>query len=251
MQVDPDNRLVAATLEGEWNEKLRRLADAQEECERRREADRVVLDQATKDRLHAIVTEFPLLWQDPATPMREKKRMARLLIEDVTIERGIEIGLHVRFRGGATRTVTVPAPLPVWKLRQTSREVVAEIDRLLDGLTDKEIAAELDRRGHRAGAGGRIHRLIVRNIRQAYGLKSRYHRLREKGFLTIEEIAQRLGANRSTVRRWRLQGRVTAHRYDDKGNRLYEPPGPKAPKKYERVTACARERSRSSSPHVS
>ena len=95
MQVDPKNRLVADTLEADWNERLRALTEAQEQYERQRQADRAVLDQESRSRILALTTDFPKLWKDPKTPDRERKRMARLLIEDVTLIKG-ETAHHPR-----------------------------------------------------------------------------------------------------------------------------------------------------------
>ena len=67
MLVDPSNRLVADTLEGEWNEKLRALAKAREERERGRKEDQFLLDDAVRQRLVAMSTDFGKLWADPAT----------------------------------------------------------------------------------------------------------------------------------------------------------------------------------------
>lgn len=85
MHVDPANRLVADALEAEWNSKLRALNEAQEEYERLRQADRLAIDAAQRARIAALASDFPRLWQDPRTPDREKKRMVRLLLEDVTL----------------------------------------------------------------------------------------------------------------------------------------------------------------------
>ena len=52
-------------------------------------------------------------------PDRERKRMVRLLIEDVTLIKHGPITLHVRFKGGANQTLTLPRPLPAWELRLT------------------------------------------------------------------------------------------------------------------------------------
>ncbi len=132
MQVDPKNRLVADALEADWNERLRALTAAQEQYERQRQADRAVLDEESRSRILALTTDFPKLWNDPMTPDRERKRMARLLIEDVTLTKGEQLTIQVRFRGGAARTLISPVPQPSWMIWQTNREVVAEIDRLLE-----------------------------------------------------------------------------------------------------------------------
>src|SRR5262249_23274510 len=82
MHVDPATRLVADALEAEWNNKLRALNQAQEEYQRRRQADQLTIDNAQRERIAALATDFPRVWQDPRTPDREKKRMIRLILED-------------------------------------------------------------------------------------------------------------------------------------------------------------------------
>jgi hypothetical protein len=91
MQVDPDNRLVAATLEADWNNKLRALADAEQEYERQRQADIAQVDAQQREQIMALARDFPRLWQDPDTPDRERKRIARLLLEDVTLTKRKEM----------------------------------------------------------------------------------------------------------------------------------------------------------------
>ena len=73
---------------------------------------------------------------------------------------------------------------------------------------------------------------MVRRIRLAYGLKSRYERLREAGYLTGEEIAAELGVAVATVKDWRYKGWLRATAYDDKPHYLYAPLGADPPKKY-------------------
>lgn len=231
MQVDPDNRLVADVLEADWNQKLRALSEAQEEYERQRKADRVLVDEEERRRILALATDFPRLWQDPRTSDRDRKRMVRLIIEDVTLLKKENITAHVRFKGGASRTLTLPLPLSAQQLYQTDPAVVAEIDRLLDDYTDGEIARILNERGLRSGHGNRFDRLMVRKVRLAYGLKDTYSRLRDRGLLTLDEMAAALGVSTSTVKVWRRHGLLRAHAYNDKDQYLYEPPGEDAPVK--------------------
>ena len=100
LQVDPANRLVADVLEAEWNAKLRALQEAQEEYDRQgRDGPSVVTDGA-RARLAALAGDFPKVWLDPGTQDREKKRMIRLLVEDVTLIKQKTVTMHVRFKGG-------------------------------------------------------------------------------------------------------------------------------------------------------
>ena len=92
------NRLVADTLETEWNSKLRLLAEAEQEYQRQRQSDHLVLNDAQTGQIVALATNFGQVWQNPALPHRERKRMVHLLIEDVTVVKRDRITLHVRFR---------------------------------------------------------------------------------------------------------------------------------------------------------
>src|SRR5947207_7545636 len=133
LAVDPANRLVAGTLEADWNTALRALNDAQAAYDQAREQHDGQLTDAQKDRIAQLVTDLPGIWNDPATPMRERKRIARLLLTDVTMTRTSDtITAHVRLAGGQHRTLTLPVPEPAWKIRQTKASTIAEIDKLLD-----------------------------------------------------------------------------------------------------------------------
>jgi hypothetical protein len=153
MQVDPENRLVADTLEAEWNEKLRHLQDANDyyETHRRRESEK--LKKVQQQEVLKLARDFPAIWKNPRTPVREKKRMIRFLIEDVTMIRGEDITLHVRFKGGATKTLKLPLPLKGWQYNVTDPKIVEIVDELLTDHTYAEIATILDKRGYKSGQG--------------------------------------------------------------------------------------------------
>lgn len=189
MRVEPEHRLVADSLEAEWNSKLRALAETQQERERHRQQDKQALSDQQRAAILALAADFPRLWRDPNTPDRERKRMTRLLLEDVTLLRTDTIVLRIRFKGGASRTLTVPIPLNAWQQRATSPEIVKEIDRLLEDNTDGQIAAILNEHGIRSGEGKRFSRTIVARVRRDYSLAPRYDRLRAAGMLTVREMA--------------------------------------------------------------
>lgn len=72
MRVDPDNRLVADSLEAQWNEKLRALSEASEEYARRREQNARVLTDAQRSAILALASDFPRLWSNPGTTDRDR-----------------------------------------------------------------------------------------------------------------------------------------------------------------------------------
>jgi DNA invertase Pin-like site-specific DNA recombinase len=235
MQVDPDNRLVADTLEAEWNEKLRHLQDASDyyETHRRRESEK--LKKLQEQEVLKLTRDFPAIWKNPRTPAREKKRMIRFLIEDVTMIRGEDITLHVRFKGGATKTLKLPLPLQGWQYNLTDPKIVEIVDELLSDHTYSEIATILDNRGFKSGQGSRITRRTVVGITHGYKLKTRYARLRATGKLRVEEVAKLLGKTVATVRRWGKKGIIKTYPYNDRNGCLYEHPGVKSPLMKKRV----------------
>lgn len=223
MQVDPNNRLVADSLEADWNQKLRALTQAQEQYEQQCQADRVVFDEQSKARVMSLATDFPKLWRDSQTPDRERKRMVRLLIEDVTLIKAKQITVHVRFKGGTTQTLTLPIPLSAGEARRTGADVIGEIDRMLDHHTDAQIASQLNQRDLRSGTGGAFTTTIVSRIRRNYRLKSRHDRLRDAGMLSLAELSEQLSVTPGTIKLWRNHGMLRAHVYNSKGECLYEP----------------------------
>ena len=229
--------------------RLRELAEAQDVYERQRAAAQLVLDAEQRRAILNLATDLPQVWRDPRTPARERKRLVRLIIEDVTLLRGDQLTAHVRFRGGATRTLQLPLPGRAWQLRQTKPEVVAAIDELLNDHTDGEIAVLLNERGHRSGLGSRFHSRIVADVRRNYGLANRFARLRAKGFLDKHEIARLLNISATTLKTWHRHGLVRASPYDEKGSVLYQPPsGPIPIKGTHKFTPRHGQRSSTGSP---
>jgi hypothetical protein len=223
MKVDPDNRLVADSLEAEWNNKLRTLAEAQEQYEQQTQKQRLRIDSQTREQLLSLATDFPRIWNDPSVEPRERKRILRLLIEDVTLINGETIQVHVRLRGGATRSLTLAKPLPIAQIRKTKPEVVAEIDGLLDHHCDREVAEILNKNGRRTWQNEPFNLKKIAHIRQAFNLKCRYSRLRAKGLLTAKEMSVRHGVTTTTINLWAREGRLQKHRYDNARRCLYEP----------------------------
>lgn len=233
MMVDPANRLVADTLESDWNEKLRALAKASDERERARGEDRIAMDDAIRNRLVAMTTDFERLWSDSSTPNRDRKRMLAHIIEDVTLVKLPGEGttkVHVRFRGGHTTSLTTLNPKASWEMVKTPSETVDLVDRLLDEHVYSEIADILNERGIRPGgavrpgrADSRFTAKRVQYLMHAYNLQSRFDRLRARGLLTRKELAERLGIHDSTLTRWVKHGIIEAQAYNGHAW-LYEEP---------------------------
>ena len=106
--VRPENRLVADNLERHWNEALQRLAAAEEAYAGADKTRTPPVTPDMKERVAALVADLPRVWNDPRTPARDRKRMLRLLIEDVTLLRDDVVRVSIRWR--AARPAGSSAP---------------------------------------------------------------------------------------------------------------------------------------------
>jgi DNA invertase Pin-like site-specific DNA recombinase len=241
MLVDPSNRLVADTLEGEWNDKLRALAQARQERERGRQQDHFLLDDTIRQRLVVMTTDFKKLWDDLSTANRERKRLLAYIIEDATLIKLPMEGItkiHVRFKGGKTETLTTLNPKSSAQQIKTPPGIVELVDKLLDNHIYSEIADILNQQGLRPGGSARHRRssalftaLRVAYLVHEYAIRSRYDRLRDRGMLTKPEAAVRLGIHESTLVHWAKRGIVTRHTHNAHAY-LYEVPDPSLPAKH-------------------
>jgi len=231
MLVRPENRLVADTLEREWNEKLRRLGELEEQYNRGAASDAHAVSSEHRRQIQSLVTDLPRVWNDPRTPARERKRMLRLLVEDVTLTREELIRIQIRWKAGATTTIERAAPLSAPDLRRTAADTVEQVRALACELTDEQIARTLNNRWVRTGTGMPFTRLGVQRVRKAYRIESFAQHLRRLGWLTTKQIAKLLSVHPETAKRFALEGLLSAVRANDKGDILYEPihgPLPKA-----------------------
>ena len=212
LQVDPDNRLVADQLEVDWNRKLGALQSLQVEYEKQKEADQKSLSAEQRKRVLAMAADFPKVWQDPDLPQRERKRIARLLLEDVTRRKTDKLLVQVRFKGGALRTWELPLPMPYCEITRTPPKLLAEIDRLLGQYTHEELVERLNVEGFRSGTGRRLNPRLLDRICKDAGLRSRRERLRQAGMISLEEMSRRAKVTEMKIVRWRRAGQLAGFR---------------------------------------
>ena len=164
--------------------------------------------------------------------MRERKRLLRLLITDVTLTRAGDgaIRCQVRFTGGQHRTLTLPRPLTAAEQHTTSPATVELIGQLLDDHPFDEIAAILNGRGITGGWGRAFTVPNLAALCRARGLGTHASRLRAAGMLTAGQIAADFKVTPQTIRKWHRRGLITARRTDGRGECLFHPgqhrPGP-------------------------
>jgi hypothetical protein len=152
---------------------------------------------------------------------------------------GLAEGGIVEIRGGMSKTLMLPRPLSSCDSHKQNPDMVAEMDRLLDDYNYADVARILNEKRFKTGDGLPLTSPAVGYIRTAYRLKSRFDPLRERGMLTMFEIAKTCGVSTNTISDWRRKGRIRAHPINDRNQFLYEDPGSSRPKKGARKPALA------------
>jgi DNA invertase Pin-like site-specific DNA recombinase len=206
---DPDNRLVARSLERRWEEKLRELAEAERElaCQMNEPA------LPSRDQLEALAADFPRLWAASTTSDKERKRLLRTLIGDVTLiseHRCMLLRIGIRWRSGAYEELTVRRPHSAPQARRTPQGAVEIARRLGARLTNAELAAELNRAGLKSGTGKCFNAALVQWIRFAYDIDQLQPLA--PGELSVKQVAARLGIAADALYSWISQGRIVVRR---------------------------------------
>jgi len=224
MAVDPDNRLVAQTLETEWNNKLTVLEQARQDYERRCNAHQRVLDPARQAEIKQIVGDFAAIWSHPATTFQDQKRMIRLLIADVILTReGYQVDVAIRFKTGTIISERIKIPSSGNQLTVIDPHIIQLIDSLSSDKTAGEIAIELNRTRISHPTLKAFTTNAVVYLMKRFNIATRYDRLRKMGYVSQEELAVSCGVQSQTIRRWRSRGWLHRERYNDQPEYLYEP----------------------------
>lgn len=220
-EVDPSNRLVAATLEKRWNEALLTVDETKKEFYEFQKRQLRVATMEEREKALALAANFPQIWRSRSTPMKERKRMLRLLIKDITVvkERGSkEVTLHVRWQGGAHEEISVTLPPHVSQQLRIPEDVLERIRDLARTHTDDEIATILRSEGIRGGVTSPMSAKRIRHIRRRFGLRREDRR---PGELTVDELAERLDLSRQVVLGWVQSQIVPARQGHSRGHPFY------------------------------
>ena len=206
---DPDNRLVARSLERRWEEKLRELAEAERElaCQMTKPA------LPSRDQLESLAANFPRLWAASTTSDKERKRLLRTLINDVTLfsePRSMQLRIGIRWRSGACEELMVRRPHSAPQARRTPPGAVELARRLGASRTNAELAVELNRAGLKSGTGKCFNAALVQWIRYAYRIDRL--QLLAPGELSVKQVAACLGIAPDALYCWISQGQIAVRR---------------------------------------
>jgi len=171
--VEPEFRLVARSLERDWNEKLSVLEQLERDYTETAPAASRHVSEAQRQGIVDLVHDLPAVWQAETTTHAERKHVVRLLIKDVMVTKLEKtVRVDVRWQTQACSTLEVARPKPAYVIRRTAPEVIERIGQLARTHIDIEIATRLNDAGYRSGQGGAFTARMVKWLRYAYGIKS-------------------------------------------------------------------------------
>jgi DNA invertase Pin-like site-specific DNA recombinase len=209
--VEPENRMVARGLETEWEKRLRDLAAAETELERRQQLRPRTLSQEEKNRMRALGSDLRNVWTAPTTTDRDRKELLRTLLEEVivTVDRlAHRAHLTVRWRGGKLTEIDLPLPRSQPRGQRTDEDTISLLPRLAALYPDDVIAGILNRQGRRTASGERFTANQVGSLRRYRGIP-RFQPSAQPAqgeVVSIRKAAQILGMNTSTIHRWLAEG---------------------------------------------
>jgi hypothetical protein len=207
-QVEPENRLVARSLEARWEAKLAALAEAETALETARAAKPPL---PPRSRLEALAADLPRLWDDPDTSPRDRKRLLRTLVADVTLlptDDRREVRIGVRWHTGATDEVTVNRKGP----GRTPATALEIIRRHGATRTSEQLATQLNTAGLTTGKGRPWDTAAVARVRDTYGIPAPRTAAVREGEVSIAQAAAQLGVAPKAVGNWIRKGQLPARR---------------------------------------
>jgi DNA invertase Pin-like site-specific DNA recombinase len=213
-QVDPENRLVASTLERRWNDSLIELEKVKQQIAELSH-EQSLIASFERDQVLALARDLPRLWHAPETSSKDKKRILQLLIDDITVEkpeRYVAL-LHVRWQGGICEDLKLELPRPSGERWRHSESLVKKVRKLAEENSDAEIAAQLNAEGLISAKGNPFTRSSVSWIRHKHKIPPAEKKKADE--LTVKEVAKRFDVSPNVVYYWIERKIITARRLNN------------------------------------
>ena len=218
-EVDPSNRLVAGTLEKRWNEALGTLENTRSQYTEYQQKNALKVTAQQKDKILALATNLPDLWNATSTSAKDRKRILRLLIKDITVEKFSELKkvmLHIRWQGGTIEDLEVPIPLNAYDKWRHPIELIDKVRLYAVTMTDRQIAEELNRQGIKTNKGNTFTIPSIEWIRYKHNIDSPQFQRPEE--LSVNQVAKKFDISEHVVRYWIENGIINARKI---GSRLW------------------------------
>ena len=209
--VEPENRLVARTLEAEWEHKLKELEAIEAQLDRKEQEQCFKLTDVQREQIQALGTDLRQVWDAESTTDRDRKELLQSLLEDVTIHLLGDSGkakLILRWKTGRVNDFEVQWKIPRVSPIRTDEDTIELIRRLAAHHPDAVIAGVLNRQGKQTARGERFTANRVGNVRRHWKIPVyKAPSAPPKGeLLSVQAAADKLGVAASTLHRWLMDG---------------------------------------------
>jgi len=212
--VAPDNRVVARTLEAQWEETLRELDEVQREYERARQRRKIVLSEEDRSRILELARDLPAVWRAPSTTQQQRKNLLRILVREVTLtpldvpRRSTRV--QVLWESGMVTEHRASRPLHTTSTRTSSAAENLIQQLVAQGLYDDQIAIELTRNGLVTGRDRPWDQAGVSRIRRRLGIarpsatrtQEAVPDRRADGLYSTAGVARRFDVPRHRIDQW-------------------------------------------------
>jgi excisionase family DNA binding protein len=207
--VEPENRLVARTLEGQWNEALKRVEELQHRIldYKNKNKNQQRLSEIQETQVRALASELTVLWNAESTTDKDRKKLLHAVIDEVQIKKGEQqVLLKIVWVGGAVTQKQVPIPKRRPKYK-TCEDLVGLVRELATQFSDIQIARILVRKGIKTATGLSFNASHVASIRHNYQIPC-YQKPQDEQLktYTAQQASQILQVSLPTVRRWLKDG---------------------------------------------
>jgi DNA invertase Pin-like site-specific DNA recombinase len=208
--VDPSNRLIAATLEQRWNDAMQRLNELEGELAAFERQTMRAVTAEQKRQIVQLAGDFPRMWTSSTTAHRDRKRILRLLLHDITVSKGPEpkiVRLHLRWLGGATETLELHLPPNRAEAVRYPETFVTRVRELAAEHQDDDIVSVLRAEGHHSSTGKPFTAAMVKWLRYKHRIPAPQP---PDHTLSVKQVRQKYGVSLWVVHYWIDRDVVTA-----------------------------------------
>lgn len=214
-EVDPSNRLVAATLEQDWNGALSQLEQVKKEHLNFQQKEALTVTDEQKKRILQLGSDLPKLWKEKSTKNKDKKRILQLLVKDITVEKNDkQLKLHVRWQGGLNESINVQLPKNYPDRLRYPSEFVEKIRQMAQSMSNKEIIQKLNDANCLTAKGQKFTISAIKWIRYKHKIPAVYRGKPDE--LTVIQVAEKLGVTTHVIYYWLERGYISSRQDQEK-----------------------------------
>jgi DNA invertase Pin-like site-specific DNA recombinase len=220
--VEPENRLVARTLERAWEEKLQAQQTLEEEYHRFLQQQPRALTHEERAAIRQLAADIPALWSAPTTTTADRKEVIRQVVERVEVDvqgKTEQVQVRITWAGGGQTADLLVRPIARYQERSDYASLCARVQDLTSsGWSLEAIAHQLETDSYpplRSTQGW--SQVSVQTLRRQLGLGATHRRGSSREALGLHEwwareLASQLGISRNSLLYWIEHGLVRARK---------------------------------------